>query len=132
MAAGGQAAAVERSREDRSLVDGIPPTAAAASSAPKRDRRALANVPLPPAPSTRRPRRTRVGHVSDNEEAVAAAGRLAANALGISPASDPCTGTSLTIHGESRLFSELGGASLEAQALLFALRSAPELNPQPP
>ena len=114
------------------FVDGIPLTAAAASSAPKRDRRALANVPLPPAPSTRRPRRTRVGHVSDNEEAVAAAVRLAANALGISPASDPCTGTSLTIHGESRLFSELGGASLEAQALLFALRSAPELNPNHP
>lgn len=114
------------------FVDGIPLTAAAASSAPKRDRRALANVPLPPAPSTRRPRRTLVGHVSDNEEAVAAAVRLAANALGVSPASDPCTWTSLMINGDSGLFSELGGASLEAQRLLFALRSAPELNPNHP
>ena len=123
------------------FVDGIPLTAAAASSAPKRDRRALANVPLPPAPSTRRPRLTRVEHVSDteaprqrsgHEEVVAAAVRLAANTLGVSPASDPSSnGTSLTIHGESGLFSELGGASLEAQALLFALRSAPELNPNP-
>ena len=95
------------------LVASIPLTAALASSAPKCDRRALARMPLPS------PRRTRATGDSDGREVdgtvVAHVAKLAADVLGVDASS---------VDGDDS-FAQLGGASLEAQRLLYALRSAP-------
>ena len=95
------------------FVASIPLTAALASSAPKCDRRALARMPLPS------PRRTRATRDGDGREAdgtvVAYVAKLAADVLGVDANS---------VDGDDS-FAQLGGASLEAQRLLYALRSAP-------
>jgi thioester reductase-like protein len=99
------------------FVASIPLTAALASSAPKCDRRALARMPLPS------PRRTRARRDGDGREAeredvdgtvVAHVAKLAADVLGVDASS---------VDGDDS-FVQLGGASLEAQRLLYALRSA--------
>ena len=99
------------------FVASIPLTAALASSAPKCDRRALARMPLP---SPRRTRGTRDGEGREVEReevdgsVVAHVATLAADALGVDANS---------VDGDDS-FAQLGGASLEAQRLLYALRSA--------
>jgi thioester reductase-like protein len=99
------------------FVASIPLTAALASSAPKCDRRALAGMPLPS------PRRTRARRDGDGEAehgevdgtVVAHVAKLAADVLGVDANS---------VDGDDS-FAQLGGASLEAQRLLYALRSDP-------
>ena len=94
------------------FVASIPLTAALASSAPKCDRRALARMPLP---STRRTRATRDGEGREVDGTVVAhVAKLAADVLGVDANS---------VDGDDS-FTQLGGASLEAQRLLYALRSA--------
>ena len=100
------------------FVGSIPLTAALASSAPKCDRRALARMPLP---SPRRTRARRDGEGREVERAVDGTvvaqhvAKLAADVLGVDANS---------VDGDDS-FAQLGGASLEAQRLLYALRSAP-------
>ena len=95
------------------FVASIPLTAALASSAPKCDRRALARMPLP---SLRRTRATRDGEGREVDGTVVAhVATLAADVLGVDADSVDCDDS----------FAQLGGASLEAQRLLYVLRSAP-------
>ena len=95
------------------FVASIPLTAALASSAPKCDRMALARMPLPS------PRRTRARRDGEGREVdgtvVAHVAKLAADVLGVDANS---------VDGDDS-FARLGGSSLEAQRLLYALRSAP-------
>jgi thioester reductase-like protein len=92
-------------------------TAALASSAPKCDRRALARMPMP-LPRRTRARRDGEGREAEREEVdgtvVAHVAKLAADVLGVDASS---------VDGDDS-FAQLGGASLEAQRLLYALRSA--------
>ena len=100
------------------FVASIPLTAALASSAPKCDRRALVRMPLP-SPRRTRARRDGEGREVECEEVdgrvVAHVAKLAADVLGVDAGS---------VDGDDS-FAQLGGASLEAQMLLYALRSAP-------
>jgi len=100
------------------FVASIPLTAALASSAPKCDRRALARMPLP-SPRRTRARRDGEGREVEREEVdgrvVAHVAKLAADVLGVDASS---------VDGDDS-FAQLGGASLEAQRLLYVLRSAP-------
>ena len=101
------------------FVASIPLTAALASSAPKCDRRALARMPLPSPRRTRATRDDGEGREAEREEddgsVVAHVAKLAADVLGVDASS---------VDGDDS-FAQLGGASLEAQRLLYALRSAP-------
>ena len=98
------------------FVASIPLTAALASSAPKCDRMALALMPLPS------PRRTRARRDDEGREVdgtvVAHVAKLAADVLGVDASS---------VDGDDS-FAQLGGASLEAQRLLYALRSTPTIS----
>ena len=94
------------------FVASIPLTAALASSAPKCDRRALALMPLP-SPRRTRGRRDGEGREVDGT-VVAHVAKLAADVLGVDASS---------VDGDDS-FAQLGGASLEAQRLLYVLRSA--------
>ena len=94
------------------FVASIPLTAALASSAPKCDRRALALMPLP-SPRRTRGRRDGEGREVDGT-VVAHVAKLAADVLGVDASS---------VDGDDS-FAQLGGALLEAQRLLYVLRSA--------
>ena len=94
------------------FVASIPLTAALSSSAPKCDRRALALMPLP-SPRRTRGRRDGEGREVDGT-VVAHVAKLAADVLGVDASS---------VDGDDS-FAQLGGASLEAQRLLYVLRSA--------
>ena len=100
------------------FVASIPLTAALASSAPKCDRMALARMPLP-SPRRTRARRDSEGREAEREEVdgkvVAHVAKLAADVLGVDAS---------CVDGDDS-FAQLGGASLEAQRLLYALRSVP-------